>query len=260
MPNRAYFPNDGWVAYSLSHMHGSDLYRVPQDAAMLHFEKVLAALRESAERHEDTPFVKGFINWRNEGEVNAGSVPRLLVHFQKAQREEWATTNVSALQVSIEDEWEFWQRWRRLKWRWANYVFEWTFLTGLAMFAVWPILKSRSRYQFAAHTALLPLLFMLPTYLGYARFSFTSAGLSGGIVYPHLLRLTFGGSCNRLDRWLLAHIPQILEPLSAPIGTWISLSGRGMPGPTSRCILGLLLGVSFLAISLAWKRWTRQPH
>jgi hypothetical protein len=221
---------------------------------MSRLREVLAELQKGADRNDDSPFVKGYVKWMSEGAESAGNVARLFNRMQHAQREAWGASNVSSLIVSIEEEHDFYERWRRLKWQWANYVFEWTFLTGLALFAVWPVLKGRSRYQLTAHLALLPLLFLLPTYLGYARYSFTSAGMSGGIVYPYLLRFTFGGSCNRFDRWLLAHLPQILEPLSGPIGTWMSLSGRGMPGPTSALLWGLLFAGSVLAVSFAWTR------
>jgi len=87
------------------------------------------------------------------------------------------------------------------------------------------------------------MLFMLPVYLGYAAYSFTSAGPTGGVLYPWLLMNVSGGSCNEFDREILAYTPRILEPLSAPIGMPMALSGRGMPGPTTTIIVGLLIAL-----------------
>ncbi len=138
-------------------------------------------------------------------------------------------------------------RWVRNKWYWANIAFEWLFLSGLVLFAAWPLLRAKGWITWAIHLALLPLLFMLPVYLGYATFSFTSAGPTGGVLYPWLLRISHGGSCNDFDREILAFTPRILEPLSAPIGSPLSLSGRGMPGPTTMVIAGLIIALLVFA-------------
>jgi hypothetical protein len=139
-------------------------------------------------------------------------------------------------------------RWRRLKWFWATVVFEWLFLSGLAYVALRPWIRGLGPWGWALHLGVLPLLFLLPAYLGYATFSFTSAGPSGGVLYPWLL-MELRGSCTTLDRWVLAHLPQVLEPLSPTIGTPMVLSGRGMPGPTYALIAGLVVGGSVLALN-----------
>jgi len=134
-------------------------------------------------------------------------------------------------------------RWERNKWYWANISFEWLFLSGLVLFAMWPLLWRKSSLRWAVHLGLIPMLFMLPTYLGYARYTFSSTGPTGGVLYPWLLMNSAGGSCNDFDRWMLTHIPQILEPMSAPIGMPMALSWRGMPGPTTMAIAGLVIAV-----------------
>src|SRR5439155_6303289 len=139
-------------------------------------------------------------------------------------------------------------RWARSKWYWANVTFEWLFFSGLVLFAVWPLLYGKSWWRWAVHLGFLPMLFMLPVYLGYATYSFTSAGPSGGVLYPWLLSGFFGGRCNELDRQILAHLPRILEPLSAPIGMALSLSGMGMPGPTTMVIACLLIALLVFSV------------
>jgi len=234
-------------------MHGSDLYRVRESDALARFESVKLCLLEASELGDDSPFVKGFHEWQSlEPHFR---IPSQLFHaIRRAEREAWIFNDALSLTISDQEERSFWQRWRHLnKWHWANYTFEWALLTGLATFIVWPGIRGWSRYYWAASMGLAPLLFMLPTYLGYASFSYTSAGLSGGIVYPYLLGATSGGRCNSWDRWLLEHCPQILEPLSAPIGEAMSISGGGMPGPTSVLKLGMSIAVVALVIPWAWQ-------
>jgi len=108
--------------------------------------------------------------------------------------------------------------------------------------------RDRGWRSWAIHLGLLPMLFLLPVYLGYATFSFTSAGPSGGVLYPWLLSGFFGGRCNEWDRQILSHLPKILEPLSAPIGMPLSLSGMGMPGPTTMVIAGLVIALLVFSV------------
>jgi cytochrome c biogenesis factor len=72
------------------------------------------------------------------------------------------------------------------------------------------------------------------------------------VLYPWLLEEFSGGSCNDSDRWILTHTPQVLEPLSSPIGMPLALSWRGMPGPTIMAIVGLIIAMLvFLAHKLS---------
>jgi hypothetical protein len=249
----AYYPDDGWVAYTLSHMHGSELYRVRESVALQKLEAVKLTLLEASELGEDTPFVRGFHEWQRREQLSQTPVA-LFYALQRAQREGWGISNPEMIIVSAQEETSFWQRWRHVKWYWANFVFEWIFFSGMALFITWPGIWGLSIPRWMIHISLAPLLFMLPVYLGYARMSYTSAGLGGGIVYPYLLCPTFGGRCNAWDRWLLEHCPQVLEPLSAPNGIWVSLSGMGMPGPTSAVQFGLLVVVGVVVNTAAW-RW-----
>lgn len=143
---------------------------------------------------------------------------------------------------------DFEQRWQRVKWFWATILFEWLFLSGLVVFALLPWPRRHGWQSWAMRWAAVPLIFMLPVYLGYATFSFTSAGPSGGILYPYLVSFLRGCSSNTLDRELIRYVPQVLEPLSPGIGDWMALSGRGIPGPTEMLLFGILAALIIFAI------------
>ena len=151
----------------------------------------------------------------------------------------------------------FYERWHRAKWYWANLFFEWVFLSGLVLLLLWPVLNRVGAARWAAHYAAAPILFMLPVYLGYATFTFTSAGPSGGVLYPFLISRIHGGTFTRFDEQILPFVPQILEPLSTPIGPPMALTGMGMPGPVTMVSAGLLLGIIVFIVRLVQRMRSR---
>jgi hypothetical protein len=252
----AYLVDDKWAAYEISNLHGSKIYFVSADDAISRFDAVVTLLRAAKQRGEESKFVEGLVAWDHSVE-RPRTAQSLLDEIKAASRKAYAAKDIDLLVYSITSEQQFWQRWRRADWYWANFAFEWAGLSGLALFAVWTGIRRKSPLRLALHAALLPLLFLLPTYLGYATFSFTSAGPSGGIVYPYLLWWARGGSVNSFDRWLLERLPQVLEPISTPIGSPMALTGMGLPGPTSALIAGIVVGVVVICISLACRTWSR---
>ena len=244
----AYVLDDQWVGYELSHLHGTDAYYLTVDEVMPYFDAVVAKLEAAAQRREetiaisgrDTMAINGYLKWRD-GEAPLRNIDALLREMQTARQEYWIPENPEMIGGDAIWEREFHERWRQVKWYWANIVFEWAFLTGLALFAVWPGLRGGSILRWAVHAASLPILFLLPVYLGYATLTFTSVGPSGGILYPWLVMFVRGGRLMFFDRWLLEHIPQVLEPLSISTGSAMAITGMGLPGPTTALIAGLIL-------------------
>ncbi len=248
----AHFVEGVWCTYEFSHWHGSELYSVPRHEVMPYFDKVVELLRKDHEQGKDTPFVRGYSKWC-ELHFQQRDAAALVQSINSEWQEKYAAQGSGVLAVHLMGEELFWRRWRQSSWYWACVVFEWTLFTGLAWFAMSPILRRRSPLWLAFHAALVPTLFMFPTYLGYATAAFTTAGPRGGVLYPFLLRFVRGGSSNQSDQWLLTHLPQILEPLSPSIGQPAMLSGLGMPGPTSTLIVGFVLGLAVLGMSV-WIR------
>ncbi len=253
----AFFVDDTWAAYSDSHMHGSAMYYVATSDVLADFDAVVTALQRSHEHGEDSAFIRGYIDWRDDDE-QPRSGAGLLESIGRARKRQLVEEDVDLLAYVVAEEQLFWQRWQRANWYWASILFEWVFLSGLVIFVLWPVIRNRSVLRCALHVGLLPLLFLLPTYLGYATYSFTSAGPSGGVLYPYLLVYIRGGTVTALDSSILAHLPQVLEPLSTPIGSWMALTGMGMPGPTSAIIAGVLIGGLIAAISLGYGWWLKR--
>lgn len=253
----AYIVDDVWAAYDSAHYHGSDIYRVSVADVSADFDAVVSMLEQAVQRGEDSPFLKGYVNWRDDDDKPRDS-SALLEDIKRARNRDLIEDNIDLLAYRVAGEQQFWQRWQRADWYWASIVFEWTFLTGLALFSVWPAIRHHSALRWAIHVAFLPLFFLLPTYLGYATNSFTSAGPSGGILYPFLLRFCRGGSFTSVDSWLMERTPQVLEPLSVPIGSPIALSGMGLPGPTYAILAGVVAGVCLFVAIAGFKRWDKR--
>jgi len=239
---------DGWYYYEEPHFHGTHLYRVPVDEALADFGRVSETLRAAGDDQNIPSYVRaGFEKWSERPAVEQ-SPEVLFADVKTARREYWKIRNPDLLARADQYEQEVVLCCLRTRWYWATLLFEWLYLSGLVLFAAWPWVRGQGWRGWAIRAGLLPLLFMLPVYLGYAATSFTSAGPSGGVLYPWLLRLVQGYRCNDLDRLILSHMPPVLEPLSPSIGPALVLSGRGMPGPTTALLLGALAAAGVFAI------------
>jgi hypothetical protein len=235
-------PRDGWYYYENTHFHGTDLYRVPAEEVVADFDRARAALEAGKENNDLKPYVRaGYENWQKRPEDQQGGVEGLLLELNKARLNHWKETTPEVYDAELYYAFSFEERWVRGRWYWATVLFEWLFLSSLVLFALWPWVRGQGWRGWALHLGLLPLLFMLPVYFGYATMSFTSAGPSGGVLYPWLLIELPRGSCNALDRAILMHLPPILEPLSPTTGPAMVLSGRGMPGPTNMVLTGFFI-------------------
>jgi hypothetical protein len=121
----------------------------------------------------------------------------------------------------------------------VNIVFECAFFAALTLFALWPALRKSGSWRWGLHVGAIPLLLMLPYYCGYASWTFTSAGPSGGMLYPWVIVWSRDFPIwTATDQWVLGHFPKILEPISQPLGPMLSISGGHMLGPMTAVLIG----------------------
>jgi hypothetical protein len=244
--------DQGWFYYDVAHLHGSALYAVRESEAMRDFPRVLELLAvRAAQAPVDDPVRVGYLSWKGKDEEQRQATEGLLKEIRKAKASKYP-------ERAGYDQFQRYLLARRVqqsKWYWANLLFEFLLLAGLAWLALWPAIRRCPPWRWALHLGLVPVLLMLPVYLGYATFSFTTAGPSGGVLYPWLVFWLPGGSCNPLDQWILERLPQVLEPMSQSIGTPMVLSGFGMYGPTAAVGLGLV--VALVAWGIAFMRQRR---
>lgn len=264
----AEFKDDKWAVYEDGGMHGTLMYRVPIEDALADFDAVVTAVKEGAENEERADHFTGkaYKDWLAIDE--AERTPEALVaQMKQAKLDAWLDDrSPGMIEFSLWIDDEFDKRWDRVGHFWFNIVFEWAHLSGLALFALWPLIKGWRPWVFGAYVACLPLLVMLPAYLGYA----TQSLLAGNhprtaVVYPLPLNIVdgVGGdivSMNRVDVWLLKRTPQLLEGtagLTEGLGT---LFFAGSFGPTGAVVVGVPVGVTawlMLHVLIRINRWDK---
>ena len=251
-------PIDGWFLYTVDHMHGSDCYRVKEAEVLADFPKALAELGGKGkfvpEWNED-----GFRNWEKADPKRTNAL-LLVLHLKSACLSWWIKSHpknfpeLADFQMGIAYQ-------RMGQFRLVQLV-EWCYLSALILFTAWPWIRNRSRWTWAVHAAMIPPLLMLPYFMGYCAWSYTSVGPAGGIVYPLILDVFPSLTWFSFDNVIIDSIPRVLAPLTGPLGTMYSVSGRGGPGPTAVLCLGLVLGsvVIGCAPAVRWLRGRRKKE
>ncbi len=254
-----YSGRDGYFICYIEGFCGQFLFRVREEVALDDFPKVVVKLdRQLKEEGPANVVLEGYQAWL--AEEDSGSDAHLLLRKIRDAHHSYLRKNrLSSYRFDIEDEKEFDGRWKFVRRYWLNVLFEFTYLNGLVVFVFWPWLRRQKPWRKCAHIGLLPFLLMLPYHLGYATFTFTSTGPSGGVLYP-LVIVWLRGSYWRwpslitelfmrnLDGVLALTFPKPLEHMFQPLNSMLSLSGGGAPGVVGS--LGTGAAVVLLAFSV----------
>jgi hypothetical protein len=247
----AYTPREGWFVYYDQSLHDQHLFRVGVAAVAATLPDTLARLERAVKNDECPGYVaRGFHAWQNGNPNERDDPAALLAHIRTARLAELGAQDSTRYGGFLIEEEFFEVRWRRFTRYWLNAVFEFCFLFGLTFFAVGPWTRFTNASTLALRCALVPFLFFLPYFLGYATWTFTSRGPSGGILYPWLLApfRNLHGWCGD-EEWVLLEIfPSWLVALSQPNGSFLSISGLGYVGPFTVLTLGLGLAILVLLV------------
>jgi hypothetical protein len=238
-------PVNGWFVYCSQHMHGCDFYRVPQAEVLAAFPKGVEELRA------ESVFVpewsaEGFAGWAKADPE--GTDPKLLLtHLQSARLQWWISNHPESLGY-VQQDFNLGMAVQRMGDFRLVQLMEWSYLSALIVFAAWPWIRNRRRWTWAIHAALVPPLLFLPYFLGYCSWTYTSAGPGGGVVYPFVLDACRALPWTSLDNALIRYVPQILDPLTGPLGPMFSISGGRRAGPVAVVCVGLVLGAAVFCL------------
>ena len=248
---------------SAGHMHGSNIYRVSVRDMTLHLDEYIAATRlaikDRAEgvRHY---MADAFERYDKDRKPQEHDLDRLANAIDDAfaqkllERSGLDSVLYHGMMRGIE-----WMRIRQAQHLWYQAVFEVLWLALLIWFLFWPAIKGMRARRWAIHAALLPMLYMLPLYLGYQQTSGTSIGPVGGGVYTRSLYVLPRQYAAGWESWVIDQMPKLLDGLNAHPGPLMAVTGVGVPGmrPLVCLIAGvvLALGAYLLARSLH-----RSPH
>lgn len=247
-----YPPRDGYFICYSQGFHGQSIFRVKEHTAMSDFPEVVRQLdRDLREWGPRTHALRGYQAWRSDRK-GPSDARGLLAKTREARLSSARRRYFGIYRHRVDAEEQFDRRWQFVKRYPLNVLFELTYLNGMILFAFWPWLRRHKPWRRRLHLALLPLLLMLPYFLGYASLTYTSAGPSGGVLYPWLI-VWF-----RIDGWrwptlltqlltpsfdyaLLDLLPKPLVHLSQPLGPMLSLSGWGAPGLIAVLLCGAVI-------------------
>lgn len=249
---------DDTVVYSVQHLHGSDMKHVPLADTLEDFAKASDLLSEDLRSYADWtgPLpnrIRAFEIYFDATEpATAAGLESYLSAIERAQQEYWLAKDPSMIAYVSDDRANLRARWRHQRHIWANYVFEWCYLTCLIVCMAWPLFHKVGKQRLALHLGVAPLALMLPCYLGYATLSFTSMGPCGGILYPFVVLIgssmtaEFCTFLNPINQIWYQNVPPILQVLSVPQGEPIVIGGRGLTGPAQATLIGLILAMMAL--------------
>lgn len=245
-----YQPRDGWYIYYEQGIHGQFLHRLPRSEVLADYTEVLRSLDEAAQKEDAAPNLRRIYPELKQTRTAIEQNPdELLALIRNARLEQLKQEDESDYQYFLSTEDDFAERWRRIQRYWLNVVLECVFFSGLTFFAFWPWLRGSGRAAVSIHVGLIPPLLLLPYFLGYATWTFTSAGPSGGVLYPFAIlpfrRMHF---LSQLDQWGWEAISKTLEPLSQSPGPMLAVSGMGAPGPASAILIGVIISTITWAI------------
>jgi hypothetical protein len=248
-----YQPRDGWFIYYLQGFHGQQLYRVRPPEALADFPVVVEKLRHAPPNTLPPFIVNGFQEWVR-ADPTQSDAEALLGKLRDARFDYLRQVHPEGVEYLQSQDNDFTERWQRARRYPLNWIVEFLFLAGLILWAAWPWLRKSGPLAWGIHLGLSPVFFFLPYLLGYARLTFTSAGPSGGVLYPWLLLGFRDVPWTRLDTSIMGHVPQILEPLNQTAGPMLSLSGLGGVGPVAVLAMSTLLGLAAWFIRLRVSR------
>jgi hypothetical protein len=188
------------------------------------------------------------------------SHPYLLILLLKEAKQEWWTqTGLIGYRLAYTNEdFNLGLAYQRMRLFPLLKLGEWGYLSALWVFLVWPWVRNLSLSRRAIHAAVLPLLLLLPYYLGYCAWNFTSARSTGGVVYPYLLDALMPLPWTPIDQALIQYVPQVFTALTEPI-RHISLFPEGdrSAGPLAALGLGLVLGAAVFVLGLLLRKMDR---
>ena len=251
-----YQPRDGWFIYYVQGFEERMLYKVKDADAIALFPKVVEKLQKAPPGALNPDVEKGFQEWRGSGAA-PDDAAGLLAKLRDAQLERLKQENPRLFEYKRAEEDDLTERWQRLQHYPWNVRGEFLFLAGMILFAAWPWLRGSGHVRWAIHLGLLPVLFCLPYWLGYAPFTFTSAP-SGGVLYPGLLKSVFHGlPWTSMDTYIVRSLPKPLEPLSQTPGPMLALAFMGGLGPVVVTGIGLAVAVATFAVGEVKRRLDR---
>jgi hypothetical protein len=272
-------PKESYLVYCVEHNHRTSLCRVSSSAAAADLPKVVHLLENAPQGMLRKEVELAFQSWCSLAPTKKDAA-HLLDEIQSSWTEDLRRVDSESygeLLSSFDTEWERASRF------WATELFEFAYLSGLILVVAVPWMRGAGRLGWAMHLGLLPILLMLPYYLGYASATFNSYRYSsvdrtvvgvvwplalerdldfvtregGGMVYPHLVFVCRVLPWTSLDSSLTGCVPPVLQPLSQMPEPACVCYRRA--GPVAMSLLSVAIGLFVFGVGTL-VRWGRRKR
>ncbi|MEI8194789.1 MAG: hypothetical protein WCI73_02655 [Phycisphaerae bacterium] len=238
---------------------------LPVDEAMKSWPAAQSELEKLAARQPNNSMVIGYQRWKSKSPEQQMGITGLNRAIRTAFSEKFYREYPSRLPVGdvLAEEREVAERAAlKMTWYWATFCFEFLFFSGLVWWISWPVLRKSGVIGYLVHWGLAPLLYLLPSWLGYAT-RIGGVRETGGILYSWL-DVGAPGTNTPWEVAFFTHLPLLLEPLSQH--AWPDPWGPGgfakygwtMHGPISALLAGGCIGVLILicwGTSIFYNKW-----
>ena len=170
--------------YSPASMDSRWIYWVPKSEVMRDFPAVLSEL-DKRSAADDKP-AAGYQRWKKlpSGTQDPNSLILCLQDEQTASMAMNPKLSPGSLSFAVEGRNWMLAQLQKADHYWANFVFEFLYLSAVLWFLFWPFIYKRSTARRIVHLMASPILLLLPAWLGYCDVSVGGVPPAGGIVYP----------------------------------------------------------------------------
>jgi len=244
-----YPPRGTWAVYYIQGYHDQFLYRVRLSELVPYLPKVERELKDDANRAKMQPWLVNASNQWTRESADVEEVRELLALMRREYLTSLRERDEASYASEKDDEYIFYERWRRANRYWATVLFEFLWLSLVLVLAAVPWIRKSGRLGWATHLGLTCPVLFVPFFLGYVPYAFTSAFPAGGVYYPYVITWFRGLPLFGADIWLLEHAPQPFEPLTQTPGPMLAITGMGLVGPIAVCAVGVIVFASAYAFA-----------
>lgn len=250
---------DGWYFYYYQEHHGRHVFKVNKQALLNQTGEVFSLLENEITDTVQKLSHKAQFELKNTRRLNC-----LKIKNEVSSNEETFIDKInSQVKTNKKELMSFQLQWNKSKLYWMSILFEAIFLSFWWLFTFSPGLFGRLNKKLLVRLALSPLILLLPHYLGYAPFLYSS-GASGGILYPVfalLVSIPLGWlPYNSIDIEILNSLPRPFLYMSQVPFSPMAISFKGGVTPTALLIYSALvffIGLAFKKVSSSSKSNTK---
>lgn len=252
---------DEWAYYSIVGYCGDMYYRIRLSDAATELPKVVQLVKAKKQDGSLPNFYAIAFESRRSREYSADDVRDSVNTILTAQFQHLQDTSMERVQLDQQAKQIFNDRLERSKRYWVTLLFEFFWLSSVAILILVPWLRSGGRLLWSMCVAFAPLVLFFPIWCGYCDYTFSSCFPDGGVLYPDVVRgFPIFFELSQIDSWLIARCPPLFDSFAQnPNGKDASaLLHFPPPGPISlflTCLVPVFIANAVLPVVWLCRRY-----